>query len=288
MIYSFNHRNVHQPELACCAWRRVYRVIAWIVASKWILRRVYYTCMCACVCVCVERVDMNGGIETDRQGESGAQQNGNGPRIKWSTLWRRADARAALRIGLCSQWSWNDRYTKQSAPAGAHFYTFQSEGQFNCGGRPIRPSAIFSASNRPPETVNVCARAPPNDIYIYIDTVLEWVLEQWPTLKCICGAGLTTNFKFFPSRSRYPTDLGYAAWPRDYVIALPSSSNCSLSAGYQSGYPFFPSLCGDTSTREINVGIGTLRLARGREEGGNMREDLLKKVFRHGWNIVDF
>lgn len=78
---------------------------------------------------------------------------------------------------------------------------FQSEGQFNCGGRPTRPSAIFSASNRSPETVNVCARAPPNDIYIYIDTVLERVLEQRPTLKCICGAGLTTNFKFFPARS---------------------------------------------------------------------------------------
>lgn len=95
----------------------------------------------------------------------------------------------------------NDRYAKQSAPAVHISIRFQSEGQFNCGGRPTRPSAIFSASNRPPETVNVCARAPPNDIYIYIDTVLERVLEQRPTLKCICGAGLTTNFKFFPARS---------------------------------------------------------------------------------------
>lgn len=96
------------------------------------------------------------------------------------------------------------RSIRETKCAGrAHFYTFQSEGQFNCGGRPIRPSAIFSASNRPPETVNVCARAPPNDIYIYIDTVLERVLEHRPTLKCICGAGLTTNFKFFPARSAW-------------------------------------------------------------------------------------
>lgn len=51
----------------------------------------------------------------------------------------------------------NDRYTKQSAER-THFYTLQSEGQFNCGGRPIRASAIFSASNRPPGIVNVCAR----------------------------------------------------------------------------------------------------------------------------------
>lgn len=101
-----------------------------------------------------------------------------------------------------------ERSIRETKCAGrAHFYTFQSEGQFNCGGRPIRPSAIFSASNRPPGTVNVCARAPPNDIYIYIDTVLEWDLEQRRTLKCICGAGLTTNFKFFPPFVSIPTDL---------------------------------------------------------------------------------
>lgn len=90
----------------------------------------------------------------------------------------------------------NDRYTKQSADR-THFYTFQSEGQFNCGGRPIRASAIFSASNRPPETVNVCARTAPNDIYIYIDTALNGILNNGGMLKCICDRGLTTGPEFF-------------------------------------------------------------------------------------------
>lgn len=81
----------------------------------------------------------------------------------------------------------NDRYTKQSADR-THFYTFQSEGQFNCGGRPIRASAIFSASNRPPETVNVCARTAPNDIYIYIDTALNGILNNGGCLNAFATA----------------------------------------------------------------------------------------------------
>jgi len=82
-------------------------------------------------------------------------------RINWSALFdvarERFTANPAFPMVV------NDRYAKQSADR-THFYTFQSEGQFNCGGRPIRASAIFSASNRPPETVNVCARTAPNDI----------------------------------------------------------------------------------------------------------------------------
>lgn len=81
----------------------------------------------------------------------------------------------------------NDRYAKQSADR-THFYTFQSEGQFNCGGRPIRASAIFSASNRPPETVNVCARTAPNDIYIYIDTALNGILNNGECLNAFATA----------------------------------------------------------------------------------------------------
>lgn len=91
----------------------------------------------------------------------------------------------------------NDRYTKQSADR-THFYTFQSEGQFNCGGRPIRASAIFSASNRPPETVNVCARTAPNDIYIYIDTALNGILNNGGMLKCIYDRGLNDRTRIFP------------------------------------------------------------------------------------------
>lgn len=151
----------------------------------------------------------------------------------------------------------NDRYAKQSTPAVHISIRFQSEGQFNCGGRPTRPSAIFSASNRPPETVNVCARAPPNDIYIYIDTVLERVLEQRPTLKCICGAGLTTNFKFFPARSActdthkpIPT---LAEWREHGSPPLAeqgyrvTDANCSTQVpDDRFGLPLLASLCAST------------------------------------------
>lgn len=147
------------------------------------------------------------------------------------------------------------RSIRETKCAGrAHFYTFQSEGQFNCGGRPIRPSAIFSASNRPPETVNVCARAPPNDIYIYIDTVLERVLEHRQALKCICGAGLTTNFKFFPARSvghRYtqPDPSLERTWPLPLVEQgyRVTHANCSTQVpDDRFGLPLLASLCAST------------------------------------------
>lgn len=103
-------------------------------------------------------------------------------RINWSALFGIARERS-LRIPMVV----NDRYAKQSADR-THFYTFQSEGQFNCGGRPIRASAIFSASNRPPETVNVCARTTPNDIYIYIDTALNGILNNGECLNAFATA----------------------------------------------------------------------------------------------------
>lgn len=107
-------------------------------------------------------------------------------RINWSVLRRseregRSPADPALPMVV------NDRYAKQSVDR-THFYTFQSEGQFNCGGRPIRASAIFSASNRPPETVNVCARTAPNDIYIYIDTALNGILNNGECLNAFATA----------------------------------------------------------------------------------------------------
>lgn len=119
----------------------------------------------------------------------------------------------------------NDRYTKQSADR-THFYTFQSEGQFNCGGRPIRASAIFSASNRPPETVNVCARTAPNDIYIYIDTALNGILNNGGMLKCICDCGLTTGPEFFrrtvDSRALAGNGTREDQFP-DYAVVRPAT-----------------------------------------------------------------
>lgn len=76
----------------------------------------------------------------------------------------------------------NDRYTKQSAKR-THFYTLQSEGQFNCGGRPTRASAIFSASNRSPGTVNVCARTALPMTFTFILTRRS--MGSWTTVGCL-------------------------------------------------------------------------------------------------------
>lgn len=76
----------------------------------------------------------------------------------------------------------NDRYTKQSAKR-THFYTLQSEGQFNCGGSPIRASAIFSASNRSPGNVNVCARTALPMTFTFILTRRS--MGSWTTAGCL-------------------------------------------------------------------------------------------------------
>jgi len=115
-------------------------------------------------------------------------------RINWSALFGIARERS-LRIPMVV----NDRYAKQSADR-THFYTFQSEGQFNCGGRShtgICNILREQSSSRDRQ----CMRSHDSQWHLHLYWHgAQWDLEQRWMLKCICDRGLTTGLEFFRRR----------------------------------------------------------------------------------------